>query len=299
MIEERLLEMRPAASVGRSDLKNFLTTRNLLFVLFVTAVGGIYGAAITSLVRLSLDKEEYSYIGVMPLLALCLLYIERRKIFQKVHQSPVQGALILLTGFLLGLVAESVPSTGETKLFVLILSLVIILSGGFAFLYGSQTLRRASFPFLFLFLMVPLPQFFTDKPLLVVQEGSTEIVNLLFLLSGVPFFRDGFTFSLTGVDMMVAPQCAGIHSSIALLISSLLIGHFYLGSRKAKALLILAVFPIVIFTNSLRIFGLSLLAIYVSMDFLKGNLHRNGGVMFFLLGFAMLIYTSRLMRPAA
>jgi exosortase len=299
MINEQLLEVRRAAGMVRSDLKNFPTTRNLLFVLFVTASVGIYRTAVVNLVRLSLGKEEYSYIGVMPLLALCLLYIERKQIFQKVLQSPVQGALILLTGFLLGLVAESVPFTGETKLFVQILSLLIIWSGGFTFFYGSQTLRRAKFPLLFLFSMVPLPQFLTDKPLLVIQYGSAEIVNLLFMLSGVPFFRDGFRFSLTGLDMTVAPQCAGIHSTLALLISSLLISHFYLRSRRAKILLILAVFPIVSFTNGLRIFGLSLLTIYVSMDFFKGSLHRNGGVMFFLLGFALLVYTSRLLRPAA
>jgi exosortase len=296
MLNEQPLEIQPQDYTKHIDIAGLLATRNILFVLFIVASVIIYWTPLKSLAGLSLHSEEYSYIGMMPPLALFLFYVERRKIFANVRYSLVSGALLLLPGFILDVVANLTPIGHEAQLFLQILSLVTVWAGGLALFYGTQTLQCGSFPLLFIFLMLPLPQSVIEKPLDVIQHGSAEVVNIFLDLSGVPFFRDGFNFSLTGLEMVVAPQCAGIHSTLALLIASLLIGHFYFKSARARAFLILAVFPIVSLTNGFRIFGLSILSVYVSMDFFKGDLHRNGGIMFFLLGLVLLAYVARLLR---
>jgi exosortase/archaeosortase family protein len=48
--------------------------------------------------------------------------------------------------------------------------------------------------------------------------------------------------------------------------------------------------PLAVFKNGLRITTLSALAIYVNPQFLYGNLHRHGGIVFFIIGLLPLLF---------
>ena len=75
---------------------------------------------------------------------------------------------------------------------------------------------------------IPIPDFLMKKTIYGLQVGSIELSEILFTLSGLPFEREGFFCSLPGVSIEVSEQCSGIRSSLALLITSLLAGHFFL-----------------------------------------------------------------------
>ena len=135
-----------------------------------------------------------------------------------------------------------------------------------------------------------------DAAVGVLKTGSTEVVSTLFTLTGTPFFRDGFVFTLPQFAIEVADECSGIRSSIALVLTSLLAGHTFLQSGWTRALLVVAVLPVTILKNGIRIVGLSLLSIHVDPSFLKGQMHREGGVVFFLLALAMLAPVFALLR---
>jgi exosortase/archaeosortase family protein len=49
-----------------------------------------------------------------------------------------------------------------------------------------------------------------------------------------------------------------------------------------------AVLPMTVLKNGIRIVSLSLLAMYVDPEFLTGQLHHEGGMVFFLLALALL-----------
>ena len=53
-------------------------------------------------------------------------------------------------------------------------------------------------------------------------------------------------------------------------------------------LAVVSVLPILIMKNGIRIVAVSLLSIYVSRKFLHGWLHTSGGIVFYLLGLALL-----------
>jgi exosortase/archaeosortase family protein len=53
-------------------------------------------------------------------------------------------------------------------------------------------------------------------------------------------------------------------------------------------LFIVLVFPVSIVKNGIRIVTLTLLGVYVDPSFLQGNLHHDGGFVFFLLALALL-----------
>jgi len=266
------------------------TSRHLVFVLLLIASVLVFWTPLRSLASLSFQNEEYSHIALIPLLALVVLYLERTRISQGVHYALSAGALVLLGGIALDCMAVeySTRMNQDSNLFLRILSLVLLWIGGFVLCYGAQAFRARGFPLRFSLLMVPLPRILMHKPIEVIQYGSADVASLFFKLASVPVFRDGLRFSLPGLDMEVATQCSGIHSSLALFVISLLVGHFYLRSGWNKIALSLSVLPIISLTNGFRIFTISWLSAYVDMSFFTGGLHRKGGVLFFFLGLILL-----------
>jgi exosortase len=155
-------------------------------------------------------------------------------------------------------------------------------------LYGVDAFRAARFPLLFLGFMIPIPGIVLDGATYFLKGGSTEAVAGLFSLTRTPYYREGFTFSLADFVIVVADECSGIRSSIALLLTTLMAGHMFLGRAWTKTVLALAILPVVILKNGIRIASLSLLAMHVDPGFLTGQLHHEGGVVFFLLALAIL-----------
>src|SRR5262249_27229192 len=75
----------------------------------------------------------------------------------------------------------------------------------------------------------------------------------------------------------------GIRSFLALGITSLVAGHLLLRRPWTRAVLSLAILPIAIVKNAVRIVVLSLLAIYVDKGFITGRLHQRGGILLFFV----------------
>ena len=71
-------------------------------------------------------------------------------------------------------------------------------------------------------------------------------------------------------------------------LTSLLAGYMFLQSVWSRSLVVLAVLPITIIKNAVRIVTLSLLAIHVDGGFLTGQLHHEGGIVFFMLALLLL-----------
>jgi len=136
--------------------------------------------------------------------------------------------------------------------------------------------------------MIPIPTVVMDGATQFLKNGSSEAVAGLFTLTGTPFHREGFVFSLPSFVIEIADECSGIRSSIALLLTGLLAGHQFLRKPWTKIVLVLMILPIAVIKNAIRIVALSLLAMHVDPSFLTGQLHHEGGFVFFLLALGLL-----------
>jgi exosortase len=97
-------------------------------------------------------------------------------------------------------------------------------------------------------------------------------------------------FQLPEVTIQVAEQCSGIRSSLALIVATTAAGYVFLESGWRRLLLVLAIIPITIFKNALRITTLTLLAAYVDVSWLTDSwLHKAGGKPFFFI--ALLLWS--------
>jgi len=250
------------------------------------------------LVRFSFQQEHYSHIILVPLVSASLFFLERKRIFSHVETGWGPGLGLLVAGALLSWLGQrhSAALSGNDQLSIAMFPVVVIWVGAFLLCYGARAFRVGLFPVLFLFLMVPIPDFFLDRAVFWLQTGSAEASYVLFQLLGVPVLRTGFIFSLPGVPFEVAKECIGIRSSLVLVIMSLLAGHLFLRSVWTKAVLTLATLPLLIVKNGIRIVTLSLLSIYVDPSFLTGSLHHRGGIVFFLLALVLLAPVLRLLQ---
>lgn len=259
-----------------------------LLLLALSVLGSL--AVLADLSRLSLREQLYSHLVLIPVVSAYFLWAKRGAILERPRTSWAPGLAILLLGAVLRFL---LPQLGQglahgDKLAIGALSLVLCSWGAFLLCFGGRAWRAASFPLLFLIFMVPLPSPVLDGLVAFLQRGSTEAADVLFQLSGVPFLREGFAFRLPGTVIEVAPQCSGIRSGLALFITSVLAGQLFLHTWWARTSLLLAVFPIAMFKNGVRIVSLSLLGVYVDPRILDSELHRSGGIPFFAVALAMM-----------
>jgi len=267
-----------------------IARRWLLFGAWIVGASLLFGGPLIALVRLSLSSADASHLILIPFLTAGLVFMERRTIFR--HPSFGAGGGIFL--FLSAIMVLSLRLGGDKvapdlRLTGNVLAVLLLWIAGFAFSFGRAAVKSAYFPFLFLFLTVPLPNFLLDRIVSLLQAGSAEITEVLFNLTGVPVLREGLVFHLPHVTIEIAAECSGIRSTIALFILALPVVHYGLHSLWRKSFFLACAFFMMILKNGIRIATLTLLAIYVDPDFLTGKLHHQGGIVFFLLGLLLLL----------
>jgi exosortase len=266
------------------------SSRHVCFIAFVAITAAIFHHALGVLIQYSQQEDSASHVPLIPIIALFLIYTERRKIFAITRTEAIPGVLAIAAAVFLywQISRANSPVPGNLALSLQILSIVILWAGGFLLCYGFAAVRAAAFSLLFMLLIVPLPDVILDRIIYWLQSGSTELTYLIFQLVGTPVVRNGFLLSVPGVTIEVAKECSSIRSSIALVITCLLAAHLYLRTTWRMALFVIVALGVSILKNGVRIATLTLLSIYVDPGFLTGRLHRQGGFAFFLLALAIL-----------
>ena len=236
----------------------------------------------------SLHRELYSYIPLIPLISLYLIWSKRRSLalasrpVQRVAVLPLLGGLATLAGYCWAQHAGWRPSTADYLALMTLSFLLFFVAASFVFL-GRKTLRTITFPVGFLIFTGPLPGFLQRWMECFFQYSSAHVADVLFRMSDTPIFRQGLVFSLPGFSFEVAPECSGIHSTLILFITSLLVGHLFLRLPWNRVLLASAVIPLAILRNGLRIFIIGQLCVRVSPGMIDSYIHRQGGPIFFAM----------------
>jgi len=272
------------------DAQKGLFRRHLYFLSFVVASSLVFAGSLRSLVRVALANDYDSQILFVVPISVLFLYRKRREVFANVRWDCVPGLILFFAGVALGILPVLIAHfRSDDYLWIRVLGLVILWIASFVFFYGVPAFRTARFPLLFLFLLLPFPDFLVERAVALLQQGSAFVAFSLFKALSVPVMREGLVFHVPTLDLEVTKECSGIRSSVILLVTTLLAGEFVLRSLWRKMVLVLCVIPIVVLKNGLRIVTISLLTIYVNRGFLHGWLHQSGGVVFYILGLLSLL----------
>jgi len=265
-----------------------LTRQHVTFSGFALLIALLNVDKLWALAQLALVNPTVSHVVAVPFVALVLLYSERDIIFRAVRPEPLVGGSLALAGVALSILGHKALDVPTTTVTMAMAGIALAWVGGFVMMYGMASARAALFPLGFLIFMIPMPDAMVDGATHFLKSGSSEAVAGLFTLTGTPYHRQGFVFSLPSFVIEIADECSGIRSSIALLLTGLLAGHQFLRKPWTKILLVLMILPIAVIKNAIRIVALSLLAMHVDQSFLTGQLHHEGGFVFFLLALGLL-----------
>jgi exosortase len=254
------------------------------FLAFVAVSLAVFGKLLFALVSFAFDHEYCSHIILIPAISIWLAYTSRQSIRAALRTWPTGAVLAVpaIPVLLWAFARRSALNPGDF-LAAATFSVVCVWIGGFAVCYGPRALRAAIFPLLFLFLMVPLPGFVLQAAVHSLQKGSTEITYWMLQAVGQPALKDGFIIYLPKLTILVAEECSGIRSTVALFITCLLVAHMMLKSNWRRTVFVLITFPVALIKNGIRIAALVLLSIHVDMRFMTSSLHKDGGFVFFLI----------------
>ncbi|WP_455388438.1 exosortase/archaeosortase family protein [Petrachloros mirabilis] len=273
-----------------------LNARNGLSIFLLLAAVAWFWHPLTVLYAMTQVQEHYSHILLVPFISLYAFYQERRAINTSKEWSPWLGLPLIGLGAW-GYWSADAAVLAADHLSVIMLAFVVVVWGIFLSCFGIRLCRQVWFGLLFLLFMAPLPSVLLDAIVDFLQRSSAEATNLLFSALGVPIFREGFVFSLSNLTIQVAEECSGIRSALALFITALVAGHFFLRSSWARMGLLVVVIPLAIVKNAFRIVGLALLANYVDPTFITDSaLHRSGGIPLFLISLGVLFFLIWLLR---
>ena len=149
---------------------------------------------------------------------------------------------------------------------------------------GGQVMRLLWFPLLYLAFVLPPP----DSMVAAVTQPlkiwiSEAAVKLLYTL-GYPIAGSGVTIQIAQYQLLVAAACAGLNSIISLMA----IGLFYVYIRhnanwRYAALLTLAILPVAILANFIRVILLILITYHFGDAAAQGFVHNFAGVTMFTL----------------
>ena len=129
------------------------------------------------------------------------------------------------------------------------------------------------------------------------MDEAVRATQALFIVTGIPVAREGFVLSLPLMNIEVAAECSGIRSTMMLLLTSMVLGHLFLASAWRQGILLVATVLITVLKNALRIYTLSMLAMYVDPSWIEGKFHHvYGGSVFFALALAMVFVLIKFLR---
>lgn len=257
-----------------------------------------FGLPLYQLVRFALGSDLYSHIPLIPLVSAYFAWINRHEIPRIFSPDRTRAVSLGLAGVaaVAGFWAagwSGIVLAPEDRHCLLALGFVLLLASLCCAFLGKQVVRALAFPLGFLVFMVPMPLWLHGIVETGLQYGSAEVAYLFFKIVGTPVFKQDLYFQLPGFDMQVAPECSGIHSSLALLITSIAAGKLFLRSMRKRVWLALAVIPLAYLRNGFRVFTIGELCVHVSPDMINSYIHKQGGPIFFalsLIPFSMVLY---------
>lgn len=246
-----------------------------------------YWHTLTELFQRWSTQPDYSHGFLVPPLALLFLWVRRREFPGLANRPGWFGAGLIA----LAIVVRSLGAMWYME--TLDGWSILIWCAGVAWLVGGWSLLRWSAPaIVFLFFMIPLPFRIENTLTLPLQRIATVASCSILQCLGQPAMSEGNTIWLGEHHLQVEEACAGLRIFVGVIALAFAQSVLSSCARWEKALLMVAVVPIAIFANALRIVGTGLLYQCVSGEAARQFSHGAAGWMTILLSAALLIFVA-------
>jgi len=252
---------------------NFLRLHSVALIMLLAVTVWSYWAVLAGLFKAWQRNNDYSAGQLVPIIALFLLWRER-KTLKKCLLRPCWWGIVLLilaqVGRIYGLVFMY-----DTRQYSLILSL----AGLVLMVVGWQVFRSVVWILLFLFLMVPLPGRVHNLISGPLQNMATTGSVFLLEAFGASVNQQGNVVMLNeNTPMAVAEACSGLRMLTAFVIVAAFIAYMINRSRLQKAVLLLSSIPVAVMCNIVRLCVTAAFMLLVSTEFAEKFFHDFAGL---------------------
>lgn len=266
-------------------MANSFARRNILVGLLAASIASAY---IPTYIKLIAGPWRTEQEGHGPLIMLAAAWVawlcrDRLKVTE-ISPAPGAGWLILLFGLVMMVLSRALDI-----LFLEVLSEIPVISGCVVLFAGWRVFQIFAFPIAFLVFSAPPPGWLLDVGTVPLKAFVSDLVTQVLYSAGYPIAQNGVMIMIGSYQLLVKDACAGMNSIFALSA----IGIFYVyvisnGTRLHNLILLLAIVPITIAANFVRVLTLVLIAYYAGVDAVEGVFHELTGIGLFIVAVVLL-----------
>lgn len=257
--------------------------------LFLTCIGVffLFGKELPFLKHLIHHNEAYTHIVIIPMISAFFIW-KARKNFLAYQGNLLAGLILIICGAAFSLTINMFNLTDSTALFLKSVGVLFVIYGALILCWGFNIFKQSMFALLLLILALPVPVSVLNGFICFLQWGSAVTVDFLFSILGQAFVRDNNSFHLQTLSIYIAPECSGIRSTMALIITGSIAVEMFLKNWWNKILMLLIILPLSLLKNAIRITTITMLAQYVNISFLTHSvLHHRCGFLFYFIALAI------------
>jgi EpsI family protein len=270
-----------AAQLAAPSLKFALLTAAFLFAYYRTLV---------SMFKIWTEHAGSSHGFIIPLISLYLVWYKRQELKNiPIRPNMLWGTALTIIGALAGLIGTIGGVTTAQSI-----SIVIIIPGLVWMLLGNAYLKALALPLMYLLLMPPVVDLFTEKIYWPSQLFSTTIAAWLIKTLQISAFQHLQYIRMPNITLEVTKQCSGVHILICLVAVGILLAYLTQRGWWRRTVLVVLAIIIGIFTNGLRIAFIGIWLHYGGKD-VEGAYHIFNGLLMSVIGFSLLFVSTWVM----
>jgi len=263
-------------------------------IVLIVLAGWLYHSILGSLAQQWWTDPNFSHGVFVPLFVALVIWRDRQEL-AGIPLKPSWGGLPIIVVALATLLA----GVFGAELFLSRSSLILLAGGCVIYFAGWRYFRALLLPWLFLFLMVPIPAIVFNQITLPLQFFASETAADILRWLGVPVLREGNVIVLPRMPLEVAEACSGIRSLMSLGTMAIIYGYFADTSVWRRVLLAFMAIPVSVAANALRIVGTGLTVQYWDPDKALGFFHEFSGWLIFVVSLIMLFGLHALLRKGS
>ncbi len=222
--------------------------------------------------------DEYNHCYLIPFISLFLLATRARDLAAVPWNGSRAGLAILFVAFMLLVLGQLSAIYTIAQI-----GFVVAVVGAAIAVFGLPFFRIAWPALIYLFFMVPLPDFLQVKLSADLQLISSQLGVGVIRLFDLPVFLEGNVIDLGIYQLAVAEACSGLRYLFPLMSFGFLCAVLYQGPAWQRLVVFLSSIPITVLMNSLRIGIIGIMVNKLGIEQAQGFLHDFEGWVVFMV----------------
>jgi exosortase len=242
------------------------------------------------------STEQGAHGPIVLMTGIWLLWTKWPSVRDDVRPPPAWKAALFLVPLLLLFPIARITQIVEVEGYIMYATAVAVVDA----LVGGKLLGKLAFPLFYLAFIFPPPETVIYAITMPLKIGISEASIAFLQLFGYPIGGTGVTIQIGQYQLLVAAACSGLNSIVSL--SALTIFYIYIRhseNLRYAALLLLAVVPVAIAANFVRVLLLILLTYHAGEATAQGFMHDLAGITMFATALLMIYLLDIALQRAA